>query len=54
MTYAKFAVAGALAGLTALAAAVTDNSVSTAEWCAIGLATLSAIGVYLVPNKPAE
>jgi len=52
MKYAKFAVAAAMAGLTALAAAITDDHVTNAEWIAIGLAVLGALGVWAVPNKP--
>lgn len=52
MKYAKFLVAAGVAGLTALAAAITDDHVTNAEWIAIGLAGLGALGVYLVPNKP--
>lgn len=51
MKYAKFAVAAGVAGLTALAAAITDDHISNAEWVAVGLAVLGAIGVYVVPNR---
>lgn len=53
MKYAKFAVAAGIAGLTAVAAAITDDHITNAEWVAIGLAVLGAIGVYVVPNRPA-
>jgi hypothetical protein len=53
MKYAKFIVAAAVAGLTALAAALTDDTVTNAEWVTIGLATLGAVGVFFVPNRPA-
>lgn len=52
MKYAKFAVAAGIAGLTALAAAITDDHVSNAELVTIGLAVLGAVGVYVVPNRP--
>jgi hypothetical protein len=51
--YAKFIVAGLIAGLTVLASAITDDVITNAEWVNIGLAALGAIGVLLVPNKPA-
>lgn len=53
MRYAKFFVAAGIAGLTALAAAITDDHVSNAEWVTIGLAVLGAVGVWAVPNRPA-
>jgi hypothetical protein len=52
MKYAKFLVAAAIAGLTALASALTDDHVTNGEWVVIGLAALGALGVYFVPNKP--
>jgi multidrug transporter EmrE-like cation transporter len=52
MRYAKFFVAAGIAGLTVLAAALTDDHVTNAEWIAIGLAVLGALGVWAVPNKP--
>jgi hypothetical protein len=53
MKYAKFFVAAGIAGLTALAAATTDDHITNSEWVAVGLAVLGAVGVYVVPNKPA-
>lgn len=50
--YAKTVVAALVAVLTALYAAVTDNTVTAQEWVTIALAALTAVGVYLVPNKP--
>lgn len=49
--YAK-AIAGAvLAILTTLGTAAVDNGVTTAEWCGVGVAGLTAfLGVYAVPN----
>ena len=52
MRYAKFLVAAGIAGLTALAAAITDDHISNAEWVTVGLAVLGAVGVYVVPNRP--
>lgn len=54
MRYAKFGVAAAIAGLTALASAITDDHVTSAEWVMIALAALGAFGVWLVPNRPAD
>jgi hypothetical protein len=54
MKYAKTIVAAAAAGCVALGAALSDDTVTTAEWVTIALACLGALGVYLVPNKPAE
>lgn len=54
MRYAKFAIAALAAGLTAVAAAITDGSISPQEWVAIVLAAVGALGVYLVPNSPVE
>jgi hypothetical protein len=48
--YAKTVVAAIVAGATVLASAVTDNSISGTEWVGIGLAVLTALGVYAVPN----
>ncbi len=51
MKYAKFIVAAVLAGLYALSAAFSDNTVTNAEWVAIATAVVTAVGVYTVPNK---
>lgn len=51
--YAKTIVAALTAALVALGAALTDDTVTTAEWVTIGLAAVGALGVFLVPNKPA-
>lgn len=50
--YAKSVVAALVAGLTVLAAALTDDAITPAEWVQIAVAVLGAIGVYAVPNKP--
>lgn len=53
--YAKAIVGAAVAGLTALGTALTDDRVTTVEWVGVAVATLGALGiVYAVPNKPAE
>lgn len=52
--YAKTVVAATIAGLTALQAAISDDTVTRSEWVAIGLATLTAIGVFFWPNKTAD
>jgi len=55
MRVAKFVVAFLTAGMIAIGAALTDDTITKAEWITIGLAALGAIGVYFVPNsKPAE
>lgn len=53
MKVAKFVVAALTAGLVALGAALSDDTVSTAEWVTIGVAVVGALGVYLVPNRTA-
>jgi hypothetical protein len=35
-------------------AAITDNQITVDEWKLIAGAFLTAVGVYLVPNKPAN
>jgi hypothetical protein len=48
----KFLIA--LAGLAAIG--ITQGLIegSAADWCAAGIAALTAAGVYVVPNRPAE
>lgn len=49
--YAKAIAGAALAVLTALGTAAADNGITTAEWCGVGAAGITAfIGVYAVPN----
>jgi hypothetical protein len=48
--YAKTVVAAVVAGGTAVGAAITDSTITGNEWVAIGLAVLTALGVYAVPN----
>lgn len=50
--YAKAIVAIVTAGLTVLAAALTDGVVVLDERLGIGLAIVNAMAVYLVPNLP--
>ena len=51
MQYLKAAVGALIAGLGSAATAVTDGHVTAAEWIAIALATLVALGaVWGVPN----
>lgn len=50
--YAKFAVAVVTAALIALGGYLTDGRVTSAEWVAVAIAGLGALGVYAVPNKP--
>ena len=52
--YRKFIVAALTTGGVALASALTDDKVTTAEWITIGLATLGAIGVFSLPNAPKD
>lgn len=51
---AKFVVPVLGAVAVAAQAALSDNSITTDEWKHIGVAALTALLVYLVPNKPAE
>jgi hypothetical protein len=51
-SYAKTIVAAIVAGATALAVALGDDTVSTTEFVTVALAVLGALGVYVVPNAP--
>ncbi|WP_431881584.1 hypothetical protein [Micromonospora chalcea] len=51
--YAKTIVAAVVAGATALAVAMGDDTLTTTEGIAVALAILGALGVYVVPNAPA-
>lgn len=48
--YAKTVVATVIAVAYALQAALTDDTVTSSEWVGIGLALLTALGVWAVPN----
>jgi hypothetical protein len=48
MRYAKAGVAIAAAGVAALIAVVSDG-VTVQEWLQVGVAVLTALGVYLAP-----
>ncbi len=51
--YRKALMGAAVAGLTALAAAFTDDHVTAAEWVTVAIAVLAGgAGVYAVPNRP--
>lgn len=50
--YAKATVPVVLGGLYALQAALSDNHVTQQEWVGIGLAALTTVGVWAVPNVP--
>lgn len=53
--YAKSLIAALIAALTALGTGLTDGSMSPAEWVAVALAFVVALGaVYSIPNAPAE
>ena len=45
------AVIGAVA--VAVQAAVTDGTITSAEWLTIAIAAVTAVGVYLKANTPA-
>lgn len=49
-SYAKTIVAAAAGGVYALQAAISDDVVTSTEWVGIGLAVLTTLGVYVVPN----
>lgn len=51
--WAKAAIAIAFAGVVATRAVLTDG-ITPDEWLQIVLATLTAAGVYLVPNEPQD
>ena len=51
--YAKAIVAIVAALALAFSAALTDAVVTSAEVAGIGIAVLTAVGVYLIPNLPA-
>jgi len=52
--YLKSIIATAVAALTALQAAISDERVTNNEWIIVALAALGAAGVYLVPNSPPD
>jgi hypothetical protein len=52
--YAKFAVAALATGLVALQTALTDGTVTAAEWVTIAIAAVGALGVWAVPNAIPE
>jgi len=52
MAYAKAILAVIAAGVVALQQALDDDVLLANEWTSIGIAVLTAIGVYLIPNKP--
>lgn len=49
--YAKFGVAAVLAVATAFQAAISDSILTNTEIVTVGLALLTALGVYVVPNS---
>jgi hypothetical protein len=50
--YAKSIVSILAAALAILATALTDGVVTSAEYVNIGIATITAVGVFLMPNLP--
>lgn len=54
-TYAKAILGALIAGLGALATALTDEKVTSGEWVAVAIAALTALGVvYAVPNQAVQ
>ena len=51
--YRKAIFAALVALTSALAAALTDDAVTSGEAVGLILAVLTAVGVYVVPNEPA-
>lgn len=51
--YYKTIAAALGATAIALQSAYTDGEITSAEWVAIGIAALTALGVFGVENKPA-
>ena len=51
MKYAKSIVAVVGAGVAALSLALEDGVILGNEWTAVAIAVITAIGVYLTPNK---
>lgn len=50
--YLKAIVAAVIAGAGSLSAAMSDSTVTGAEWVTVLVATLGALGItYVVPNK---
>ena len=47
---AVVAVVGAVA--TAVATALTDDTITSGEWALVAVAVLTALGVYGIPNSP--
>jgi hypothetical protein len=50
--YWKTVAAAVAAGAIAVQAALSDSTITTAEWVTIGLAVLGALGVYAAKNQP--
>lgn len=50
--FGKSAAALAVAGLTALASALTDNHITADEGVQVAIGVTTAAGVWLVPNLP--
>jgi hypothetical protein len=48
------AVTAVLAALNIIYAAAVDGAVTAKDYVAAGIALITAVTVYLVPNKPAE
>lgn len=53
MKVAKFVVAAVLAGVASLNVVLGDGGFSATDGVTVALAVLTALGVYVVPNKSA-
>ena len=51
--YRKSIMAALGAAALAVQTALTDGKIESAEWWIIGIAVLTALGVYQLENKPA-
>jgi uncharacterized membrane protein YcjF (UPF0283 family) len=53
-TVVKFIVALVGAGLIAVQTGLTDGGLSTQDWVSIGIAVITALGVYALPNAETQ
>jgi hypothetical protein len=54
MTWAKTAIAALLAALNLVVTYLAAGPITGSEWANIGIAVLTALGVYAIPNKGAS
>jgi hypothetical protein len=52
MAYAKSLLAVLVAGIYAIVAALTDNTITNVEWINVGIAVAGAAAVFTAPNVP--